>query len=72
MEEFFDAFIYYNPKWLYIYPQLQVEYFINEEGFVEKRSKYNLIKFTEDNIDEEDGKFIKHLLNKNRKINKSC
>ena len=65
--DLFDELIYYNPKWLDIFPQLQIEYFEDESGYVIKSGYTDLIHMYEEINDEDERRYITYLLNKMRK-----
>ena len=60
-DEYFDEYIYNNPKWLKIYPQLNIEYYI-DDGFVCKKDRKTLINMYEEADSSEEKEYIQYLL----------
>lgn len=71
-EEAFDVMIKFNPDWLTI-PQLNIEYYLGEDGMVAKRTKEELEERLEMETDEDIKGYIKYLLapNVDKKLNRS-
>lgn len=66
-EEAFDVMIKFNPDWLTIYSQLNIEYYFDENGKVVKRTKDELKARLEIEADEDIKKYIQYLLVPNDK-----
>lgn len=71
-EEAFDVMIKFNPEWLAI-PQLNIEYYLDKNGKVAKRTKEELEERLKTEKDEEIKAYIQYLLtpNKNKRLSKS-
>ena len=67
-EEAFDVMIKYNPKWLEI-PQLNIEYYIAENGTVSKRTREELEERLKIETDVDIKKYIQYLLTPNSSKN---
>ncbi len=63
-EEAFDVMIKFNPDWLTI-PQLNIEYYLNEDGKVVKRTKEELEERLKTETDENIKEYIQYLLTEN-------
>lgn len=63
-DDYFDEYIYHNPKWLKIYPQLNIEYYVDENGFVCKKDRKTLINMYEESNNSEEKEYIQYLLSK--------
>ncbi len=68
-EEAFDILIKDNPKWLEEYSQLQIEYYIDKNGKVLKRSDEQLKELLEMETNTYKKQYIEKLLNKKVKKN---
>ena len=62
-EELFDQIVYYNPQWLEIFPQLQIEYYVDNKGYGIKRNYLELIDLKQ-YLEDADEKYATYLLNK--------
>ena len=71
-EEAFDVTIRFNPDWLSI-PQLNIEYYLGEDGKVAKRTKEELEERLKFETDEDIKEYIQYLLapNTNKRLNRS-
>lgn len=67
IEDAFDSLIYYNPKWLDIFPQLQVEYYEDDNGYAIKSDYMELVDIYQNINDNDDKRYITYLLNKMKK-----
>ena len=65
-EEAFDLLVKYNPNWLK-HPQLQIEYYLDENQKVKKRTQEELKKLLEKETSEEKKEYISKLLNPEEK-----
>lgn len=63
MDSLFDKIIYYNSKWLEIFPQLQIEYYIDNNGCGVKRDYLDLLKL-KTYLEDDDKKQAIYLINK--------
>ena len=61
-EEAFDFLIRQNPGWYNRFPQLQIEYYQDEEGKVRKRTTEELKRLLEKEEDESNKEYIQSLL----------
>lgn len=68
-EEAFDILIKDNYKWLDDYPQLQIEYYLNNDGIVVKRSIDELRELLNMETNQNKIEYIESLLNGNKKKN---
>lgn len=69
-DEAFDILVKYNPKWLE-YPQISVEYYIDDDNKVRKRDSEQLRKLFEETSDIDTRKYIEYLIEnmeKNREV----
>ena len=62
-EQLFDQIVYYNPQWLDTFPQLQIEYYVDNKGYGIKRNYLELIDLKR-YLEEDDEKYATYLLNK--------
>lgn len=72
-EEAFDVMIKFNPDWLSI-SQLNIEYYLDEEGKVVKRTKEELEERLKTEIDEDIKGYIQYLLtpNNDKRLDRSA
>lgn len=67
IDELFEEFIYFNPKWLDLFPQLQIEYFVDGKGHGIKSNYLELMNLYKELSDEDEKKYILYLISKNKK-----
>ena len=66
-EEAFDEMIKFYPNWLAI-PQLNVEYYLDKDGNVAKRTKKELEKRLKTETDKDIKEYIQYLKDENKRL----
>ena len=66
IDDAFDSAIHFNPNWIKDIPQLQIEYYLNEEGIVCKRTIEELEAYKNTITDESVKEYINDIINKEK------